>query len=136
MCSQKRNFKKPRLKTFFAILYSNRFLQKVLRELGLFRPAENLSTLFLFNAIQFDSDISTQDLHLLNDIKKMKRVQTPFSPTYTSHPIFTKINGLKYITTMNTDELSSKAKGQTGPQSDLYFILTACTHQCLFPLRL
>lgn len=66
----------------------------------------------------------------------MKRVQTPFSPTYTSHPIFTKINGLKYITTMNTDELSSKAKGQTAPQSDLYFILPACTHQCLFPLRL
>lgn len=78
--SQKRNFKKPRLKTFFAILYSNRFSQKVLRELGLFRPAENLSTLFLFNAIQFDSDISTQDQHLLNDIKKWKEYKPHFPP--------------------------------------------------------
>ena len=35
-------------------------------------PAENLATLFLFNAIQFDSDVLMQDQHLLNDRKNWK----------------------------------------------------------------
>lgn len=74
-------------------------------------PAENLATLFLFNAIQFDSDILMQDQHLLNDIKYWKE-DKPHYPSVTLHILFfTKINVLMYVITMYRDKLSSKSNG-------------------------